>query len=95
MFWRKYDACSQIEDIDTAIVIFEKVLDAHPGYPQASTGLAKTLRKRASSRVQSDLQRRMDYQRAINLLEDTIVNTADNDKALASRLDKCSIVPCY
>ena len=91
-FWRKYDEYSQTEDVNAAIAVFEQIIEADPSNPHASTGLAEVLRRRASSSVQSNSSKREDFERAIHLLENVIVNTPDNEKAIASRLGKCSSV---
>jgi tetratricopeptide (TPR) repeat protein len=89
-YWTKFTEYSQVKDAESGISIFEDLLKIDPDNPHAGTGLAELIRQRAASLVLSNADRQLISARAIELLENIVVNTSDTDRAMPSRLGKCS-----
>ena len=92
LYWARWKESYKDNDADSGIRVFESVLDIHPNDPHAQSGLAELYSQRANIMVMSNVQRRRETDKSLQLLENVIVQTALTDEALPSRLGKCSNV---
>ena len=92
LYWARWKESYKDKDADSGIKVFESILDVHPDNPHAQSGLAELYNQRANEMVMSNLQRRVETDRSLQLLENVIVQTALSNEALPSRLGKCSNV---
>ena len=92
LYWGRWRETSKGSDAESGIKVFESILTIHPNNSHAQSGLALLQNLRAHDKVISNLQRRRDSDRSLQLLQNVIVNTALADTNLPSRLGKCSSV---
>lgn len=92
LYWARWEESYKDMDVDSAIKVFESILDIHPGDPHAQSGLAELYHQRADAKIISNVQRQKETQRSLQLLENVIVQTSVTNEGLPSRLEKCSAV---
>ena len=92
LYWARWKESYKNKDADSGINVFKSILDVYPNDPHAQSGLAALYSQRAEGMVMSNVQRRSETDKALQLLENVIVRTTLTDEASPSRLGKCSSV---
>ena len=90
LYWARWKETYKDQDADSGLRVFESILQLHPNNPYARSGLSELYNQRANNIVMANAQRRNETDKSLELLENLIVDTSDQDEALPSRLGKCS-----
>ncbi|KAM0805405.1 hypothetical protein BDR22DRAFT_884935 [Usnea florida] len=92
LYWDRWRETSKGSDAESGIKIFESILTIHPTNSHVQSGLAMLRSHRAHNKVMSNLERRRESDRSLQMLQNFIVNTELGDTNLPARLGRCSTI---
>ena len=92
LYWGRWHETFKGSDAESGIKVFESILAIHPSDSHAQSGLAMLQNQQAHNKVMSNVQRRRESDRSLQMLQNVIVNTALADTNLPARLGRCSVI---
>ena len=92
LYWGRWQETFKRSDAESGIKVFESILAIHPNDSHAQSGLAMLQNQRAYNKVMSNVQRRRESDRSLQMLQNVIIDTTLADTNLPSRLGRCGSI---